>query len=331
MKMTPVFLIVGSLLVFWASMFLMVLMPALGFRPEPSEIWRPFTEKEKAGQKLFVGNGCSYCHSRYIRINDWGLGAQRIAQAGDYVGQQPVLLGTERIGPDLSQAGGEHPDDWHRAHFAKPRHTRPISLMPVWEFLGEQRIDSLIAFVQAQGLKDADARVARQIEWGAQAQAAFQRGHDANIEWLHEHVPPSWRAMPNPYPATDEALARGLKIYQDSCIGCHGPVGDGQGSAAPYLDPPALNFTLLRRHLVEGRYIGGLLYYQIMNGVTGTAMPYFKRELESEKIWDVSNYVAVTFIGYTDANIEPSGIDAAYEPRWTNTYPLPGEQRKLAP
>ena len=30
-----------------------------------------------------------------------------------------------------------------------------------------------------------------------------------------------------------------------------------------------------------------------MNGITGTAMPYFKRDLESEKIWDVSNYVAV--------------------------------------
>ena len=87
------------------------------------------------------------------------------------------------------------------------------------------------------------------------------------------------------------------------------------------MDPPPLNFTELRRHLVDGRYVGGIFYYQIMNGVTGTAMPYFKRELESEKIWDVSNYAAASFVGYTDADIPPKGIDAAYEPQWDNDYP----------
>jgi len=28
----------------------------------------------------------------------------------------------------------------------------------------------------------------------------------------------------------------------------------------------------------------GILYYQIMNGITGTAMPYFKRNLKSQKL-----------------------------------------------
>jgi cytochrome c oxidase cbb3-type subunit 2 len=50
-----------------------------------------------------------------------------------------------------------------------------------------------------------------------------------------------------------------------------------------------------------------------MNGITGTAMPYFKRHLESEKIWDVGNYVARYFIGVVDSNQEPRGIDASYE------------------
>jgi mono/diheme cytochrome c family protein len=80
------------------------------------------------------------------------------------------------------------------------------------------------------------------------------------------------------------------------------------GPAQPYLYPPPLNFTLLK-----GRGIsGGILYYQIMNGITGTAMPYFKRELESEKIWDVGSYVAVTFVAQSDAHDQPRGIDAAY-------------------
>jgi cytochrome c oxidase cbb3-type subunit II len=43
-------------------------------------------------------------------------------------------------------------------------------------------------------------------------------------------------------------------------------------------------------------------------------MPYFKKDLESEKIWDVGDFVAVFFIDQSDANSEPRGIDAAHEP-----------------
>jgi cytochrome c oxidase cbb3-type subunit 2 len=81
------------------------------------------------------------------------------------------------------------------------------------------------------------------------------------------------------------------------------------GPAQADLYPPPLNFTILK-----GRGItGGILYYQIMNGITGTAMPYFKRELESEKIWDVGDFAAVYFINQSDAGGDPAGIDAAYE------------------
>jgi cytochrome c oxidase cbb3-type subunit 2 len=323
MKMTPLILIIGGLLVFWASAFIMVILPAVTTHEVPSDIWRPMSALEKDGLKEYVVNGCSYCHSLYVRINDWGKGSERIAQAGDYVGMEPVLVGTERTGPDLSQEGGEHPDDWHLAHFINPRNTSPISLMPNWEFLGPDKIKKLTAFVQFLGMKDADTRVTRQRYWKVQAIMAYQSGPDKNIEWLHSHIPDIWRPMPNPYPATDAALERGKEIYQEYCIGCHGPIGDGQGPAARFLSPPPLNFTLLRRHLADNKYIGGIFYYQIMNGITGTAMPYFKRDLESTKIWDVSNYVAVSFLGYTDANITPRGIDAAFEPVWKNPYKPP--------
>ena len=104
--------------------------------------------------------------------------------------------------------------------------------------------------------------------------------------------PRAGATSPTPIPTTDAGLARGHKIYQDFCLGCHGPVGDGMGPAQPWIYPPPLNFTILKNREI----CGGILYYQIMNGITGTAMPYFKRELESEKIWDVGNYVAVYFI-----------------------------------
>jgi cytochrome c oxidase cbb3-type subunit II len=79
---------------------------------------------------------------------------------------------------------------------------------------------------------------------------------------------------------------------------------------------------------VENKYIGGIFYYQIMNGITGTGMPYFKRHLESEKIWDLANYLGVSFLGYTDATIEPHGIDASYAGSWKNPYHPPGAEAK---
>ena len=35
-------------------------------------------------------------------------------------------------------------------------------------------------------------------------------------------------------------------MYQQFCVGCHGPVGDGRGTAANFLRPKPLNFTALR-------------------------------------------------------------------------------------
>jgi cbb3-type cytochrome c oxidase subunit II len=308
MKITPAVLIAGCLVIFASVFFISVLLPGITQDDRPSDIFRARSAPEAQGRKIYIANGCSYCHSQYIRSLDWDLGAERIARSGDYISDKPHQLGSARTGPDLSQEGGEHPDDWHVAHFMNPRYTRPESLMPPFEFLGMDSIQALIAYKQSLGFKDADFRVERQRAWKEKAVAAYAAGPDANVAWLHEKVPAPWRVLPNPYPTTAAGLVRGQKIYQSFCIGCHGPIGDGMGPAQPYLNPPPLNFTLLKGRGVSG----GILYYQIMNGVTGTAMPYFKRELESEKIWDVGNYVAVYFIGHTDAGQQPRGIDASY-------------------
>jgi cytochrome c oxidase cbb3-type subunit 2 len=308
MKMTLKLLLSGSLTILASILAIAVFLPWATRSEKPSEIFRSRTALEEEGRRIYIANGCTYCHTQFIRAVDWGLGAERVARAGDYIREQPHLLGSERTGPDLSQEGGEHPDDWHMAHYTNPRFTRPESLMPAFEYLGKEQIRALIAYKQSLGFKNADLRVARQREWKKKAIEAYESGPDRNAAWLHEHVPEAWRKLPNPYPTTRAGLERGHKVYQSFCLGCHGPIGDGMGSAQPYLYPPPLNFTLLKDRGVSG----GILYYQIMNGITGTAMPYFKRELESEKIWDVGNYVAVTFIGQSDAGTQP-GIPAAYE------------------
>lgn len=311
MKMTPLAVVVGSLLILAAVTFVVIILPyAHTAGTEPSEIFRPRAAVEEAGRRIYIANGCVYCHSQSIRSIDWGLGAERIAQAGDYVADQPILLGSQRTGPDLSQAGGERPDDWHIAHFINPRYTRPLSIMPPFAFLGEAKLEKLTRYIQSLGMLAADQRMARQEYWKAEAIRAYEAGPDENVRWLHDQIPQPWRDLPNPYPTTEAGLARGRKIYQDFCLGCHGPVGDGMGPAQPWIYPPPFNFTILKNREISG----GILYYQIMHGITGTAMPYFKRELESEKIWDVGNYIAVNFIDDSDAGQEPKGIPVSYEP-----------------
>ncbi len=44
---------------------------------------------------------------------------------------------------------------------------------------------------------------------------------------------------------TDPALLKlGAKVYQRRCAGCHGVTGDGNGQAAPYLDPLPRDYRL---------------------------------------------------------------------------------------
>lgn len=327
MRKTDAIIILGSLMAVIAAAIGNVYWPVFTYKHVPSDQFRSIKQMEDSGFHLYLANGCTYCHSQYIRPQDWGEGAERIAKTGDYYDQTPHQLGSERTGPDLSQEGGEHPDDWQRAHFMNPRWTSPRSLMPRFAYLGGNDIDRLIAYAQSLGRKNADARVAVQKRFKGEAIAAFRKGPDANIVWLHSRVPPAWRAMKSESVASDASVARGEKIYTDYCIGCHGPVGDGDGPAAQYLYPPPLNFTTLKRHLIDGQYIGGILYYQIMNGITGTAMPYFKKHLESAKIWDVGNFVAVNYINYSDDQVTDVGIPPAYEGQEaapTTPTPQPG-------
>lgn len=327
MRRSETIVILGSIMVVFAATLAVVLWPMHTISPKPSEIWRPIQVQEARGRQIYIANGCTYCHSQYIRPQDWGIGAERIAKEGDYVDQKPHLLGTERTGPDLSQEGGEHSNDWHLAHFINPRYARPRSLMPQFAYLGDAKLADLTTYMQGLGDRLADGRMAVQKRFRKELLAAYNRGPDANIEYLHSRVPPEWRAMPTQSAITDASVARGEKIYQDYCIGCHGAVGDGNGPAEPYLIPAPLNFTTLRRHLIDGKYIGGILYYQIMNGITGSAMPYFKKDLESAKIWDVGGYLERNFINHEDDAYPSNGIPPSYEgnlARPTTPRPAPG-------
>lgn len=198
MKVTLKLLLYGGLAIFASVLFISVILPWLTISEKPSEIFRPRTALETKGRDLYIANGCTYCHTQFVRNIDWDLGATRVARSGDYVAEQPHLLGSERTGPDLSQEGGEHPDDWHLAHYTNARFVRPESIMPAFAYLGRENIMALIAYKQALGFKDADFRVERQRKWKQKAIEAYKAGPDKNVDWIHSMAPAPWRALPDP-------------------------------------------------------------------------------------------------------------------------------------
>lgn len=90
-----------------------------------------YTQSEALGRKVYIREGCWYCHSQYIRpvtgeTRRWGP----VTQSGEYAFDVPHLFSTRRIGPDLSRVGLKYGDEWHLAHFWDPRVVAPDSIMP---------------------------------------------------------------------------------------------------------------------------------------------------------------------------------------------------------
>jgi mono/diheme cytochrome c family protein len=246
---------------------------------------------------------------------DWGEGSGESNEPGDYAYDSPHLIGSERNGPDLAHEGGYHTDDWHWAHFEDPRYTRPQSFMPSFRYIrGHDRV-ALIAYLQCLGGAEGRARAAEQSRRKQALIAAYKKGPAENVAALNATLPPGWLTMPNPVPVTHGSIVRGHDVYVAYCIGCHGEMGDGRGPARPYLNPPPMDFTLLqstganptpttpgyRYNLRTNRVSvlnNGAIYFAVLYGLPGSAMPQFKGQLESEKIWDVGNYIGWRFMGW---------------------------------
>src|SRR6266568_6507114 len=87
------------------------------------------------GRHIYAANGCVYCHSEQLRAEyaaadldrerdaalqprpKWG---QRRSAPRDYIFNRPVLLGKERMGPDLSNIGKAAPAEGENAAPASP-------------------------------------------------------------------------------------------------------------------------------------------------------------------------------------------------------------------
>lgn len=215
----------GALVIAMTLFTLILYMPAASYLEniEPTERawdWRPgetlrdpggsdLTGEPYRGYQIYLAQGCTYCHTLYIRGQDietgWapGAGAEDVSQPGDFANYPFTLLGTQRNGFDLTIVGRRVPDMQYQIdHLKSPRDFKPASIMPGYGHLSERDLRDLAAYMVSLGNPPA------QLKRGELAPATTEQA--------------------------DPRVERGRELYRaQGCIGCHSV--DGSRNVGPTL------------------------------------------------------------------------------------------------
>lgn len=193
-KFSTVFLIAGFCLFFGATLSLGII-PALmvdrihprqGLPQEVPENFKVYYASAALygdallkGRDVYISEACWHCHSQFVRpAGNESLRYGPVSTPGEYntVLHLPQLLGTRRVGPDLSREAGEKSNDWHFAHLWDPQSTVPDSVMPRYTWLFD--VDkagavkpnakgiALVAYLQSLG-SELEGRAVTQWDHGA--------------------------------------------------------------------------------------------------------------------------------------------------------------------
>jgi cytochrome c oxidase cbb3-type subunit 2 len=92
----------------------------------------PRSGMAERGRRVYIANGCYYCHTQQVRAyyaaadidRKWG---ERRSAPRDYIFDRPVLLGKERMGPDLANIGKRAPAEGEAPTAANAAMTAPTS------------------------------------------------------------------------------------------------------------------------------------------------------------------------------------------------------------
>jgi len=106
------------------------------------------------GRDVYRANGCNYCHTQQVQAvaevkegkltgyvgtdleRGWGV---RPSVAEDFLLENPVMLGRQRIGQDLMNIGARQMNEvWHFMHLYNPQSVSPGSVMPPYRYLFEK-------------------------------------------------------------------------------------------------------------------------------------------------------------------------------------------------
>ena len=111
-----------------------------------------YREALNLGRNVYIAEACWHCHTQQVRPvanEDVRFGPVSTAAEQQHELMMPQLLGTRRVGPDLSRESGFRSNDWHVAHFYNPQAVVPTSVMPryTWFYDGRQLNKKGIAII----------------------------------------------------------------------------------------------------------------------------------------------------------------------------------------
>jgi cytochrome c oxidase cbb3-type subunit I/II len=140
----PIQLLVASLVMILVGS-LVELIPTFMVKSNVStiEAVKPYTSLELEGRDIYIREGCVGCHSQMVRpfrseTERYG----EFSKSGEFVYDHPFLWGSKRTGPDLHREGGKYPDSWHYHHMREPQSMSPGSIMPAYDWLYTQSLNT---------------------------------------------------------------------------------------------------------------------------------------------------------------------------------------------
>lgn len=112
---------------------MIAVLPAYEAQKTPPISNSAMTDEVAHGRALYIKEGCAVCHTQFVRDLAVDAPYGRGSVAGDFAAEDPPLLGTQRTGPDLANAGARQPSEtWHLIHLYNPRAVVPTSVMPAY-------------------------------------------------------------------------------------------------------------------------------------------------------------------------------------------------------
>jgi cytochrome c oxidase cbb3-type subunit I/II len=115
---------------------------------------KPYSALELEGRDIYIREGCVSCHSQLVRpIRSETERYGEFSKSGEFVYDHPFLWGSKRTGPDLHREGGKYPNSWHYYHMREPSSMSPGSIMPGYDWLYEQTLDTSMTQKKLEAMK----------------------------------------------------------------------------------------------------------------------------------------------------------------------------------
>lgn len=253
---------------------------------------QPLTAAEREGLKIYVAEGCLYCHTQQVRPLEMDKPYGRPAAPGDFARLEPLdlwrmtpaLLGSQRTGPDLSNIGNRQSSDaWHYIHLYNPRVVVKESVMQAYTWLFEVKENPApgdVVVPLPPGFAPPGGKVVANPE--AQHLVAY-------LLSLKQTPIPEYQGKEEAGDGKSGAVDPGMQVYNAQCATCHQQNGEGvAGIFPPLTGDPVVNDLDPAEHIrtvlfgLQGKLINGIEYV--------TPMPPMKDLLSDEEIAAVINH-----------------------------------------